>query len=412
MNQPPVASLGPDFPLRPGLALASAYERHGPVFRIESPGSFVYVLIGPEANRIVLGTQRAKFSNEQGWQRLQRGVDLYGRGLTFLDGEEHAAHRHLMSPSLRIDQAEAHQPAVRRAVSRAANHWEPGKQVSLYEAFFRITFETVAESFLGVTSEPEVTSLMEAFQVLEVLQRVRVPQSHHLAAEHGAIRRIREVLIPVLRLRRSAPGTDLLSHLASARQANGNFALGEDALLAEANQLLLAGHLTTSSQLSWLFYLLLRHPDFARQAHDPDVLGRIMLETERLYPPIGHLPRVTTEDVEFAGYQIPKGSFVTCSIVGCHYLPGIFATPDRFDPSRFAPPREEHRRTPFALVGFSAGPRRCLGVHFAKAQLATVATEILGRFELQLLSKEVQCRYQPFAYPVDGLPVRIVSLRS
>ncbi|MBL8230719.1 MAG: cytochrome P450, partial [Bryobacterales bacterium] len=188
MNQPPVASLGPDFPLRPGLALASAYERHGPVFRIESPGSFVYMLVGPEANRLVLGTERAKFSNEQGWQRLQRGVDLYGRGLTFLDGEEHTTHRNLMSPSFRIDQVEAYQPAVRRALSRATNHWEQGKQVSLYETFFRITFETAAESFLGVTSEPEVTALMEAFQVLEVLQRVRVPQSHHLAAEQGAIR--------------------------------------------------------------------------------------------------------------------------------------------------------------------------------------------------------------------------------
>jgi cytochrome P450 len=410
MNEAPLARLdAARFFSDPGGTVAALYAQHGPVFRTRLPnGSFVYVLVGPEANRVVLGTDRGKFSNELGWQRIQRAGEVFGRGLTFLDGAEHALHRKLMAPHFRIDRAWDARPVVERVVEQETAGWVNGQVLDLFESFYRITFCVAAEFFLGITDHGQIEELIRQFRILEPLGTVGLRREQRLAAEKDAIARLRELLHPLLQLRRTEPVGDLLSHMASARDPQGRWLLDDDALHAEANQMLLAGHLSTSSLLAWLAYLLLRHPGYLARIGEDDVLRRVMLEAERLYPPVGHLPRVTVEDVEVAGCVIPKGSFVACSAVGGHRIPGIFAEPERFDPERFAPPREEHLKTPYALVGFSAGPRQCLGIHFAKAQIEIVVRTLFSRFRMELVDgREVVCRYQPLATPVGGVRVRV-----
>lgn len=398
----------------PGAAVAAAAAQHGPIFRMPLPnGSFVHVLVGPEANRLVLGTSRGKFSNELGWQRIQRAGQVLGRGLTFLDGAEHALHRKLMSPPFRIDHAGDARGVVERAIARETAMWAArGDQpVDLFETFYRLTFYVAAEYFLGITEGAQVEEMIAQFHALEKLGTVQMAPLQRKAAEQASLARLAAVIRPLLAQRRAGPPSpDLLSHLALARDEQGALLMDDAALEAEAHQLLLAGHISTSSLLTWLCYLLLRHPDYAARVEEPGVLERVMQETERLYPPIGHFPRVTLEDVEFAGCAIAKGSFVALSAVGGHRLPEVFADPQRFDPERFAPPRSEHERTPFGLIGFSAGPRQCLGIHFAKAEVEQVARALFTRFEMKLVKAEVECRYQPLATPVGGLPVQVSAL--
>ena len=65
-----------------------------------------------------------------------------------------------------------------------------------------------------------------------------------------------------------------------------------------------------------------------------------------------------------------------------HMLPHIWTTPTSFDPDRFAAPREEHKRAPYALVGFGGGPRICIGRAVARTELALLVAGVLRHYRL------------------------------
>jgi len=66
------------------------------------------------------------------------------------------------------------------------------------------------------------------------------------------------------------------------------------------------------------------------------------------------------------------GDLAMVSPAVSHGIPEIFSDPGRFDPERFAPPREEDRRTPYALIGFGGGKHRCIGLAFACQQVKVI----------------------------------------
>jgi cytochrome P450 len=85
--------------------------------------------------------------------------------------------------------------------------------------------------------------------------------------------------------------------------------------------------------------------------------------------------------LQFDGYDIPPGWLVRYATIISHFLPEVFAQPDTFDPERFAPPREEDKRTPYSLVGFGGGARHCLGKPFARIFLQTLLVIALQDYD-------------------------------
>ena len=81
---------------------------------------------------------------------------------------------------------------------------------------------------------------------------------------------------------------------------------------------------------------------------------------------------------EFDGREIPPSMVVTYPI-HTHHMPELWSDPMRFDPSRFAAPREEHRAHTHAYVPFSGGAHICIGLRFAEMQIRTVMFELLRR---------------------------------
>ncbi len=403
MPSAPLVQLPPRFLDDPGPVLAEQYARSGPIFQVKLPRGSVHIMIGPEANRFVMGANRHYFSHELGWKRIQRASEVFGRGLLFLDGPEHRARRQLLTPPFRIHQAPAAAPIVERVFDTLTASWETQPAVDVFEGFFRIAFAVAAEAFLGLTDPTTVDELREYFVNLEALGAIAIPEKQRLAREQPLRAGIRRIVQRQIDARRASPANDVLSLLAAS--------LDDDAVHAEVNTLLLAGHITTASLTSWTLFLLLRHPHYLRNIQDPNVLDRVMMEAERLYPPLGHMPRVSVAPFTFHGYDVPRDSFVACSLVGGHRLPHCFADPDRFDPERFAPPREEHKRTPDAFLPFSGGPRLCLGIYFATTMVRTILTRLFHRYRVTLLEdRPVICRYRPMATPVNGLWVRVESL--
>src|ERR1043165_7018324 len=79
-------------------SLLNAYQQYGPIFRSHlMDGTHVVYLLGPEANRFVLSTNRLKFSHRIGWGKMLGISGAFGDGLLTMDGDEHDRHRRMMN---------------------------------------------------------------------------------------------------------------------------------------------------------------------------------------------------------------------------------------------------------------------------------------------------------------------------
>ena len=96
------------------------------------------------------------------------------------------------------------------------------------------------------------------------------------------------------------------------------------------------------------------------------------------------------------------------SIVASHMLPSIFINPTRFDPDRFAVPREEHKKNPYALVGFGGGPRICIGINFAQVEIKSLISHVLRNYQIELIEgQDIRQYYNVTGSPINGIGLRI-----
>jgi cytochrome P450 len=172
------------------------------------------------------------------------------------------------------------------------------------------------------------------------------------------------------------------------------------AILDQIAVMLLAGHETTASTLSWLVWelahqpveqeaaaFLLRGGDAkGKRAHPwqdvspPKVLMALVEEALRLYPPIAFFLRETTSDVTFRGKVIPLGSFVVAAPWALHRHRSVWQHPDEFRPRRWLD--EKWTPPPASFIPFGFGPRSCPGQRFAYLEMYEILHALLTRCRL------------------------------
>jgi sterol 14-demethylase len=164
-----------------------------------------------------------------------------------------------------------------------------------------------------------------------------------------------------------------------------------------------AGHHTSAATSAWALIEMLRHPEHLARvtaeldqiyAGDADVsfqalreipaLENVVKETLRLHPPIIFLLRTACQDFRYDGWTIERGKLVAVAPVVSHHDPACFRDPERFDPDRYGPGREEDRAQPWAWIPFGGGPHRCLGASFALVQLKAIFSVLLRRYVFEL----------------------------
>lgn len=421
----PVVTLPDDFPYRVGPALAAAYAEHGPVFRATTwQGREFVFLVGPEANRVALLTRRSAFSHYIGWARIFGIEAMFGNGVLTMDGPEHDEHRQMMNPAFAVAYMDRYLPIMQRVIRERVATWAAAGQVEVVSEARRITFDVAAETLAGLAPGEEVARYREVYFRMLNNEVETQEEFERFAAVSRAD--IEALLLPKIAERREHPTDDVLGILTQARDSHGQ-PLSDAQLMAHINILLVAGHETSTSLSAWLLYALATHPDYLARVRaewddllppgEPpslDALKRMktldnaLSETERLYPPVPNGPRGVVEDVEIGGYTIPAGAPLFYSIAAMHLLPHVWQEPMRFDPDRFAPPREEHKKTPYALVGFGGGPRICIGINFAKIEIKAMITHILRDYDLHVVpGQEIRQRYEVTGAPANGIVVAI-----
>jgi len=167
--------------------------------------------------------------------------------------------------------------------------------------------------------------------------------------------------------------------------------------------LMFAGHDTTTSTISFMFYELAHHPEIVtRLLAEQDAqledgqpsaaqlisgelseLEMVFEETLRMYPPAWVGPRRAVEAFEFEGHTVPERAFVNYCSWASHHLPDVFLDPEEFRPERFAPDARA-KLAKGAYVPFGGGSRTCIGMRFGQLEVRAIATLILSRFTLSL----------------------------
>ena len=258
-----------------------------------------------------------------------------------------------------------------------------------------------------------------------------VPTPGNLKLRH-AIRHLDEVVFGMIRERRASgvDRGDMLGMLLATRDADDGTGLSDREVRDQAMTILLAGHETTANTLAWSFYLLGRHPEVREKLErevDTVLAGRpatvadlpslpyalsVIKEAMRLYPPAYMLGRRATRELTIGEARIPKDQVVLVNVIGIHRRSDVFSDPDRFDPERFTPEREK-ALPPCGYMPFGAGPRICIGNHFALMEGQLVLATLAQKLRFELVSKEpVGTDPLVTLRPKGGLPVRVVARPS
>jgi cytochrome P450 len=173
-------------------------------------------------------------------------------------------------------------------------------------------------------------------------------------------------------------------------------------LVDELGVFFLAGHETSASVLTWVFFLLSQRPEIvARIRAEVDascgdgpvtidhakrvpMIKQVFKETMRLYPPITFLPRVATRDTVLGTRKVKRGTMLMVAPWTIHRHQKLWTDPEFFDPDRFSAERE-HEITPGAFLPFGVGPRVCVGAAFATLEAALIIARLTRRYDFTAL---------------------------
>ena len=405
--------------------------KYGPVYRTHIFGETNVVLLGPEANELVLFDQQKLFSSTHGWNKVL-GL-LFPRGLMLLDFDEHRLHRKALSVAFKSGPMKSYLSDLDRGIAARVAQWKakPG-EMKLYPAMKQLTLDLAATSFLGADIGPEVDEITRAFvdMVAASISVIRSPlPGTKMARGVRGRKRIVAYFSEQIPLRRAKGGEDLFSQLCRATHEDGALLSTQD-IVDHMSFLMMAAHDTLTSSLTSFVGALATHPQWQTRlreeiaalniaANEPTTFDNLeampltemaFKEAMRLKPPVPSIPRRAIRDFNFKGYAVPAGTMVGVNPVFTHHMPEIWPDPDSFDPMRFTDEAQRGRHR-FAWVPFGGGAHMCLGLHFAYMQ-----AKCFMRHFLQNLSVSIEPGYKPewqmwpIPKPRDGLRVTLVPV--
>jgi cytochrome P450 len=396
----------------PLTLLLKAYDNYGPVFTQRVFHQNIIFVLGPEANHHLLVSNAANYS----WRHGHYGdlSPLLGDGMLAIDGAFHRLQRKAMLPMFHRERIAVSQRLMVQEVDQALSSWQDGQQVDLYHWTRELALRIAMRALFGIDPDSarghadaaqEFENALSFWSKDYIFQIMRGPGSPWRKMRAAAERLDTIIFAEIDRRRRSGDlGDDLLGLLLEAQDGDG-LELTDRHIRDEVMTLLFAGHDTTTSTITFLFYELSRHPEYTES--DGFDLSLALDETLRMYPPAWIGPRRSIENATIAGVEVPGGVPVQYSSWVSHHLPDVWDDPSTFKPERFAEP---HRSAlaKGAYVPFGGGSRTCIGMRFGQAEIDVIATKILSRFRLEVQpGYQLRVRQMPTIGPRDGLPVTI-----
>ncbi len=358
---------------------------------------------------------------------------LGSRSVILLDGMEHKLMRKLVMPPFHGERMAAYGTAIHEITAESVKAWPRGVTFSVHKQMQSITLEIILRTVFGFDDGGKREAMRG--MLTELLDLASWPplllpwMQRDLGAwsPWGRYRRSADAAYALLseqvadRRRAGTAGkTDILSLLLEARDEEGR-ELSDDDLRAQLVTLLVAGHETTATALSWAFHWLLREERVMTKlraeldgatvngAFAPEKIAKleyldgVVRETLRMQPVIPIVGRVLQKPMRVAGWDLPAGVAVAPSIWLAHFRPENFPDPWTFDPERYI----GKKHGPAEWMPFGGGVRRCIGMAFALYEMKLALATVLTRVDLMAAPgvKVVPERRSITIAPSKGVPV-------
>jgi cytochrome P450 len=194
-----------------------------------------------------------------------------------------------------------------------------------------------------------------------------------------------------------APPRDLFELMEAARDPETGRAFTDAQLGDEVATMILAGHETTATALFWSLYMLALDPatqdELATEVADLGTADMDQLkftravieETMRLYPPAFLVARAAYAPDTVSGMEIKRGDALIIAPWLLHRHEKLWRDPNAFIPQRFMAPAPPPDR--YTYLPFGAGPRVCIGAHFAMVEATIALARLIGAFRVELADK-------------------------
>jgi len=397
-------------------------------------GDIVYFKIGPirivllnhpEYIKEVLSTQHRNFVKGR---PLEMVKELLGEGLLTSEGEFHKHQSRIIQPAFHRNMIESYAPSITKCATRMMNRWEDGMKVDIKEEMTMMSMKIAGRAMFNADIEQEAPEINQALDTATSLfGRIPLPFSEWLLKLplpgtfrfHKAKARLDNTIYRMINERRQnkVDNGDLVSLLLrSQNEKNEGGGMSDQQVRDEALTLFLTAFDTTSTALTWAWYLLSQNPEAEAELHeelDLVLKGRLPTaenlaqlkytrmvfgESLRIYPPTYVIPRQALEDFAIDKYIVPRDTLILMSPYLIHHDSRFHPDPEKFNPHAWD--KHSHgQNSKYEYFPFSRGPRSCIGEPFAWMQGTLALASIAQSWRIKLVP----------GHPVELLP--LINLR-
>lgn len=390
--------------------LEKCLDRYGTPFTLQATNYPPLVFLSdPEEIRAVITARPDVLHPGEGAGTIE---PLVGEGSFMLcDEEEHLDGRRVILPPLRLRAVQKRAGLVAEIVDQEVGCWPVDVPVALHHRLLRMTLQTILRTIFEVMGNPSDQDLRLLRETLLTMLSVTAsPAFSEPLLRCGPGRRIwtrflrqreevDELIYSIIAGRiRSIPDSayqsrDLLERLLRAHGTDG-CSMSPRQVRDNLMSLVLAGHETTASQLTWAFQLLAYNPRVQRRLVEEIDLGvgdaymtATVQEALRHRPVfLFAIPRAVKQPIEIGGWtHRPPAQLLACTYL-LHHDPSIYPNPDQFRPERFL----EGQPAPYTWMPWGGGRKRCPGSHLAMMEMKTVLRAVLERMTIDPASPRME----------------------
>ncbi|UMB71040.1 cytochrome P450 [Mycobacterium paraterrae] len=423
--------------LHTGLPLLS--EAGGPVTRFEPLPKFVspalVLVTSPSGVRDVLGRTDGLTERCQIHQEIR---NVAGDNLFVLPNREWAPRRRALQPVFTKQSVESFGRHMTEAAQASAGEWCASRDIDLDAECRRLAMRSLGRSILGIdvndfgdeiAANMHVASRYATDRALRPMRAPRWLPTPSRRRARKAVATMKRATMEILRACRADPARDapLVHALIAAADPDSGRPLSDKDICSELLIFMLSGHDTTATMLTYALWQLGHHPEMQdRVAAEVAAIGdreltpgdvprltytaQVINESLRLCPPAAGVGRVALEDIAVDGYRIEAGTIVAVGINALHRDSALWEHPLVFDPDRFSP-KNSAGRDRWQFIPFAAGPRSCIGEHFAMLVTTLALATIIRSVRIRSMDNDFPLSSPCTTVAAGPIPARVDARR-
>ncbi len=427
---------GPGWPtLAQTAALLRFRHRFHPYLRRKYGDTFT-VRLAPGGRPLILFTrpEHAKeiFAGDPEVFHAGKGNSILGpimgeHSLLLQDSIDHKRARKLLMPAFNGHALREYQSLVAELAADEVARWQPDADFRSLDRMNALTLEVILRVVYGVSDEARLAALRPRINATVDINPIILlgwayPGLQRFGPWKTTIDNQRELdrlMYAEIRERRTATDlaerTDVLSRLLRVGdEEHPDDQLDDTELRDQLITLLLAGHETTATALSWALYEVGRSPELLRRTReaadgtdaDSDAwLDAVMKESMRLHPVIPMVVRTLMKPATVGGVDLPAGVSVGPSIIVAHQKPENHPDPWTFRPERFL----EGNPPTNTWIPFGGGVRRCIGAGFSLMEGVAVLREVFRRYDVTAVGDDEPKVRNITSVPRNGARIRVTA---